>query len=335
MSLSVRELLEEIAFNTSLEEGAEGVRAILRSVLRSQPISVNLLACSVGIAVPVVSAVRRELEKRKLLERRGGAVLTDKGVDALNELGIKNLCSHRYDVTRSLPDPMQKLIELFKKKTFDRPEPDRTIDQSHTTPETSIRRVFYMYEHGSIEGRDILLLGDDDLTSIAIVLFADYFGIDIGSITVLDIDRRILNFIEKKCTDYQFKLNSVAHDFREDLPGSNFNSFDVFCSDPPYTVDGVKLFALRGAQALKNEPGKTAYISFPSRPSDDISSIFGALSSLGLAPQEMIPGFNRYLGAQIHAGASTMLRCNTGLDIRTEISLDLSNIYTNQRRNVN
>ena len=68
MSTEAKDLLGEVADRTSLAEGSEGVRSILRSVLRDQPLSVNSLAYSVGIAVPVVASVRRELEKKKLLE---------------------------------------------------------------------------------------------------------------------------------------------------------------------------------------------------------------------------------------------------------------------------
>ena len=207
---AAKAVLKEIAMKTSLAEGTEGVRAILRSVLRNQPISVNLLAYSVGITVPVVASVRRELEKKKLLERKGGAVLTDSGLRLLQDLGIRNLCGDKYDVTENLPKFIGELAVLYENLTDGRPGPDFTLDQSHAAPETCIRRVFYMYEHGSIEGRDIVLLGDDDLLSLAIALFADYFDIDVGLITILDVDQRVLNFIEEKRTDYRLKINTVV-----------------------------------------------------------------------------------------------------------------------------
>ena len=332
MSVSAEDILEEIAFKTSLAEGSEGVRAILRSVLRDQPLSVNSLAHSVEIALPVVASVRRELEKKKLLERKGGAVLTESGSQVLQDLGIQDRCRYKYDMTEPMPEFIGELTELFEELTSGRPSPDFTIDQSHATSDTCIRRVFYMYEHGSVEGRDIVLIGDDDLVSLAIVLFADYFGIDVGIISVLDVDQRVLNFIEQKSDEYGFNVKTMRHDFREELPQNVRNSFDVFFSDPPYTVDGIKLFAARGMDVLKNEPGKTGYISFPVRPPDEMTGIFGSLSLLGLAPQEFISGFNRYIGAQIHAGSSNMLRCSSGSLRGTDMPVHADRIYTSQRR---
>ena len=332
MSTQAKDLLGEVADRTSLAEGSEGVRSILRSVLRDQPLSVNSLAYSVGIAVPVVASVRRELEKKKLLERRGGAVLTESGLELLRNLGIRNMCQYKYDMTKPLPKFVQELTDIFAEMTLGRPKPDFSLDQSHADPDTCIRRVFYMYEHGSIEGRNIVLLGDDDLLSLAIAVFADYFGIEVGSITIFDIDQRILNFVEQKRDSQGLSINTVSHDLRKELPDEIKNSYDVFFTDPPYTVEGIKLFAARGTAVLRKKPGKTAYISFPSRPPDEISSIFASLSSLGLAPKELIPGFNRYIGAQLHAGASSMLRCSRGSTGCMELSINADNIYTNSRR---
>ena len=332
MSTEAKDLLGEVADRTSLAEGSEGVRSILRSVLRDQPLSVNSLAYSVGIAVPVVASVRRELEKKKLLERRGGAVLTELGLELLSSLGIRNMCQYKYDMTEPLPKFVLELTDIFAELTLGRPKPDFSIDQSHVDPDTCIRRVFYMYEHGSIEGRDIVLIGDDDLLSLAIAVFADYFSIDVGSVTILDIDQRVLNFIEQKGDKYGLNIKTVNRDLRKELPEEIRNFSDVFFTDPPYTVEGIKLFTARGTSGLRKEPGKTAYISFSSRPPDETSSIFASLSSLGLAPRELIPGFNRYIGAQLHAGVSDMLRCSSGSTGCIDISIDADKIYTNRRR---
>ena len=64
MSTEAKDLLGEVADRTSLAEGSEGVRSILRSVLRDQPLSVNSLAYSVGIAVPELLQCAENLKKR-------------------------------------------------------------------------------------------------------------------------------------------------------------------------------------------------------------------------------------------------------------------------------
>mgnify|MGYP001228764041 CR=1 FL=1 len=60
----VKQLLSDVATSTCLLEGSEGVRKILRNVMKGQPIPLHELSRIVKIPVPIVSAVRRELEKR-------------------------------------------------------------------------------------------------------------------------------------------------------------------------------------------------------------------------------------------------------------------------------
>ena len=57
-------LLDETATATSLREGAEGVRSILAAAARGRNTPLKELAKQVHMPLPVVSAVRRELEKR-------------------------------------------------------------------------------------------------------------------------------------------------------------------------------------------------------------------------------------------------------------------------------
>ena len=49
-----------------------------------------------------------------------------------------------------------------------RPTARLELDQTHCTVETKLRRVLALYEADALEGRRILLLGDDDLVSLAI-----------------------------------------------------------------------------------------------------------------------------------------------------------------------
>ncbi|WP_421704637.1 helix-turn-helix domain-containing protein [Aliiroseovarius sp.] len=72
-------LLEEVAANVTLREGAPGVAAFLRAVARQDGAPLKTLARRLGWPVPVAAAVRRELETRGYLTRRGGVWLTALG----------------------------------------------------------------------------------------------------------------------------------------------------------------------------------------------------------------------------------------------------------------
>ncbi len=71
------QICETVAVTTSLEEGPPGVEAVLRTIHRLQPVSPKVVASEVGLPIPLVSAIRRELEKQGWLVRRGGMCVSD------------------------------------------------------------------------------------------------------------------------------------------------------------------------------------------------------------------------------------------------------------------
>ena len=88
-------LLLELSEAARLQEGPEGIRKILRAIFRMGPVPIRDLARSLGIPVPVVAAVRGELEKRGLATRDSGLALTETGIEALGDAaGIA--CRARY-----------------------------------------------------------------------------------------------------------------------------------------------------------------------------------------------------------------------------------------------
>ena len=74
----MEKLLEEVARATRLREGAEGVAQVLRTIYASDRIKLGDISREVGVPVPVVAAVRRELERVCLLERDKGLALTSR-----------------------------------------------------------------------------------------------------------------------------------------------------------------------------------------------------------------------------------------------------------------
>lgn len=68
--------LTAIAAATDLREGAEGVALILRTAFRDGPLLLRDLAKAVRMPLPVVGAVRRELELAGLLDRGQGVELS-------------------------------------------------------------------------------------------------------------------------------------------------------------------------------------------------------------------------------------------------------------------
>ena len=85
-------LLKKVSDNTELDEGEEGIRRILREIHRNRKIGTKDLAFLTQIPLPIVAAVRKELEKEDLITREKGALLTQKGERFVRErLGFAHL----------------------------------------------------------------------------------------------------------------------------------------------------------------------------------------------------------------------------------------------------
>ena len=325
--------IKNLAIVCDLAEGEQGVKDILRYIYRFQPVPVHDLARDVQIPVPVVASLRRELEKRKFTERKAGIILTERGLALLNALGISARAPGRaFEVRYECNEYLDKLLPEIENLVAGRPDPDVTLDQSHATLETIIRRVAYIYERDGLEHKDFLFLGDDDLTSLSVLKFADEFGIKLGRMTVIDVDQRVLNYIQDTSEKMGWDVETVYHDLKDPLPEQLVHSFDVFVTDPPYTFPGISLFALRGVQSLKPVAGKKGILCFSRRDPFHSRPLYANLNMMGLLPQELLPSFNRYVGAQMHAGTSSLLLCafDGNLDFNTDIDVD--KIYTASRK---
>ena len=80
------QICETVAEATSLEEGPPGIETVLRLIHRMQPVSPKAVASEAGLPIPLVSAIRRELEKQGWLVRRGGMCLSDDYAEITNAI---------------------------------------------------------------------------------------------------------------------------------------------------------------------------------------------------------------------------------------------------------
>ena len=324
--------LSRIALKTNLSEGPEGIEKILRNINNIKGIPIHDLSKAVSIPVPVIAAIRKEMEKDGLLTRDSGMILTHLGESLLKSIGVsgkkKLFLDHGYIFPNFLKDIKLDLEQIYK----NRPEPNFSLDQSHVDSVTAIMRAAYLYHHDAVEGRKILLLGDDDLTSIAIILLSQELKMYPKEIHVIDIDSRILDFIETVVGKTEIDCKLTNADLREPMDEDLRSQFDVFFTDPPYSINGFKLFVSKGVESLKNESGKYGFINFPFRPPDETVEIFNLMNHMGLALQEIINGFNSYVGAQIYSGKSNMIRCVTTFNSKP-LHIDKSlPIYTASRK---
>jgi len=302
------DILEAISQRTHLPEGEEAVRRVLREIYRQGRIGTKDLAYATRLPVPVVAAVRRELEKIGLIVRKAGAILTGKGEEYVkNILGLSMreslICEACSGKTIIIKDQFRSIAEKMEKYSKLRPRPYTWLDQAFCTPEAAVLRALFMLEEGDVEGRRIIFLGDDDLTSIATGLLKAS-----RRITVIDIDERLLKLIDDISRSEELGIECVHHDLRQPLPERLKNNYDVVFTDPPYTIQGLKLFLSRGIEALRKGRCASIYLAFAHKPPEEMLSLQAAINEMGLYIQEMIPRFNRYEGAEIFANTTFLAK---------------------------
>jgi len=189
--------------------------------------------------------------------------------------------------------PMKgKLLEV--KKIMDeiilkKPTPTFIYDQRPVNSETTVRRVAYLLWRNDLIDKEILILGDDDLTSLAIGLMGGA-----KKIIVLDIDERLINFINFIAKEKRLSIEGIVCDFTKGIPKNLENSFDVFLTDPSPIPECFSIFISLGIKLLKRRDGMVGYVSFfPSH--QEISIDFQKImTDKNLIITDIIPRFTEY-----------------------------------------
>ncbi|MEV7036620.1 bis-aminopropyl spermidine synthase family protein [Amycolatopsis sp. NPDC051061] len=183
------------------------------------------------------------------------------------------------------------------------PPPLAALDHVQATPETVLRRALWLDARYDLASARVLFLGDHDLTSPAVHAVCPS-----ASLTVVDLDERVLAYLDERSGR---EITTAHADLRVGLPPAFNGGFDLVFSDPPYTPEGMGLFAARGVQALR-EPSEGrllfAYGYSPRHPALG-AQVQRSLATLGLTFEAILPDFNRYFGAQAIGSAADLYVC--------------------------
>ena len=228
------------------------------------------------------------------------------------------------NIIRELPVEFTYLNNL-KDLLTNRPLPEYALDQSHADFSTVVKKVLYLLKKGDIEGRKIIFLGDDDVISLALGLtkLAD-------EIIVVDIDKRVLEFVSESAGKLDLKNISVLNqDLRESCPKIIMNKYDIVVMDPPYTIEGLRLFLKRARQVIKSRIkinnkvypiiGKKCLLSFGNKPPEQTQILQSSILDHGFIINEMLPDFNHYKGPTGDDECCFEISKTTGMSIPDEI----------------
>ncbi|KKK43945.1 hypothetical protein LCGC14_1082010 [marine sediment metagenome] len=333
-------ILTLVAERARLAEGIEGVRSILLIMYRFPSLKNKKVSQRTGIAIPALAAVRGELVKSGIIEKKN--FLGEKGREwvrsKLNLHFEYDPVPGNFDSTiKDVPEEFSYLKDI-KVHLNKRPSPEFALDQSHADTPTVIKKVLYLLKKGDIEGRRIIFLGDDDNISLAVGLTKLA-----KEITVVDIDGRVLDFLSQSAGEFSLEnFNVKNYDLREKCPKDITNKYDVVIMDPPYTIEGLRLFLKRARQVLKsnihvNEKnysiiGKKCFLSFGNKPPDEMHQVQWSVLDHGFIINEMIPDFNHYKGASIIGQFSHLyyLQSVNNPSSKYNLSLTTGPIYTSE-----
>ncbi len=176
----------------------------------------------------------------------GRITLTDKGREEIKRLKVKHYETRCKSCDgRGIKEDPFGVLARYKEIAAQRPLPTAEYDQGYIREEDLMRRVAFIYERGDLEGANVMVIGDDDLISIAMALT----GLP-ERITVLEIDDRLIDFINDVAKREGLNITAHKFDIRHDVPPQYVGKYNVFITDPVETIPGITLFLSRAASTL-------------------------------------------------------------------------------------
>ena len=225
------------------------------------------------------------------------------GADAKRQGHLIEVLSPEAYAALVLPAPKPPDCELPERKMesilCDRPGRVRDLDQVTATAGTTLRRAAWLAENFELSQSRILMLGDHDATTLAFGVL----GIDVGDLSVVDIDHELLDFLAT-----QSKASCYFADLRVGLPSPLVDRFDLVITDPPYSPEGVGLFVARGLEAIEHHQHGRLVVSYgfpPASPALGLK-VQSTLHDVALVYEAVLPDFNRYHGAQALGSRSSL-----------------------------
>ena len=319
-----RRIVREVAAAVGLAEGERGVDAVISTLARLEPVSIRRVSRATELPVPIVASVCGELRKRSVVAEERPARLTEAGraLFAQGELSLPAGVSCRRCNGRAvvIANELHEVVRDVARSARAAPAPRLELDQCHCTVETKVHRVLTLHAADALVGKRVLLLGDDDLTSLAIASVVRRFGsaTSIAQLAVVDVDARIVELVRAGLDGSAFPWACVEHDLRAPLPSALAGGFDTVVTDPPYTVPAARLFLSRAAEALAGSGD--VFLSFGSKRPGAARDLQRAIADHGFVIRALTRDFNEYVGAGVIGGTSHLYHLTATAETRALVA---------------
>jgi predicted methyltransferase len=248
----------------------------------------------------LLRAADRDLDKNA----DGVVIRADRGPAYRGRFGIDRLRRSQ------VPDPYDvqlaahsALVAQVNADIAAAPAARDALDHVAATAGTVVRRALWLNAAFDLAGSQLLCIGDHDLSSLAISALIPELAV-----AVVDVDEQLLEFIEDRAVHRGYNVQCWYADFRFGVPDNVAGSADVVLTDPPYTPEGVQLFLGRGLQGLRDRLNGRLVMAYgfsPLHPALGMK-VQRAVQDLDLVAEAILPGFNRYHGAQAVGSASDL-----------------------------
>ncbi len=216
----------------------------------------------------------------------------------------------------------------YEAMAAERGTPKRALDQVYVTTNTAVRRAELLLEAGEHQ-RGIVFLGDDDLTSAAVQLAGAG-----RKVTALDNDEEILRILARHAEKHGWEHDTVLHDLRQPIPKRMCGRYGAVFTDPPYALEGFRLFVSRATEMLK--PDGRLYVCFGQsrRASERGLQKQRVLCEAGFLIEVVFEDFNHYHGAEAIGSRSALWRCRVTAETRPLVRGEVEGpLYTSRPPN--
>ncbi|MEM1506981.1 MAG: bis-aminopropyl spermidine synthase family protein [Candidatus Bathyarchaeia archaeon] len=230
---------------------------ILRVLSESEKSLWELLDANQYTVKEFVAAINNLFNDGLIGVKEDGKIhLTEEGSKLVNKSALEfksKICCKCEGKRVILDEKFREILEEYIRIVKDRPMPDANFFQGYMCEQDVIYRLALMHYYGDLDGKSFVLIGDDDLLSVALSLT----GLP-SRILVLDIDKRLGEYIERLRENNGLDIEFQHYDVSNPLPKELIGAFDVFSSEPLETLSGLKAFISRGIACLKE--GGVGYV---------------------------------------------------------------------------
>lgn len=218
---------------------------------------------------------RRMMRLLDEMEKEGTIVIKDNTFKLPNENKKYN-----FDLDK-IKEEMKSILKI-------KPIPTFLFDQRPITLDTTIKRVKHLLKNNDVYKKDIVFLGDDDLTGICLALTK----VDCN-ITIFDIDERLINFINEIAFKYKLNLKAYVFNVLEKVDLKFIHKFDVLFTDPTPENIPFTIFMNTSIKLVKKNKG-VIYTSVYSSAMNKTRSLQDIIMEMKLYISEAIPKFTDY-----------------------------------------